>query len=147
MSIPTVLLPVLVQVALVFALLGGMAKTRQDAMRAGVRERDIALSDAAWPARAKQFANCYANQFEMPVLFMLAVVFAIVLHQAGTVFVVLEWVFVALRLAHAFVHTTNNKVSVRGSLFLGSAAVTALLWLLIFVGVLFGVAIPVGFGA
>ena len=147
MSIPTVLLPVLVQVALVFALLGMMAKTRQDAMAAGVREADIALSDAAWPARSRQFANCYANQFEMPVLFMLAVVFAIVLHQAGTLFVLLEWLFVALRVAHAIVHTTNNKVSVRGLLFLGSAAVTALLWLLIALGVLFGIGIPVGFAA
>ena len=147
MSIQSVLLPVLVQVALVFVLLGAMAKTRRDAMRAGVRERDIALSDAAWPARAKQFANCYANQFEMPVLFMLAVIFAIVLHQAGTLFVILEWLFVALRLGHAFVHTTGNKVSVRGLLFIGSAAATALLWLLIFIGVFFGLVVPVGLAA
>ena len=145
MSIPAVLLPVLVQVALTFALLGALAKTRRDAMAAGVREGDIALSDAAWPARSRQVSNCYANQFEMLVLFMLAVVFAIVLRQAGTVFVVLEWLFVALRLAHAVVHTTGNEVSVRGPLFLGSAAVTALLWLLIALGVLFGVAIPAGF--
>ena len=149
MSIQSVLLPVLVQVALVFALLGAVAKTRRDAMTGGVRERDIALSDAAWPARSRQFANCYANQFEMPVLFMLAVVFAIVLHQAGTLFVLLEWLFVALRLAHAFVHTTGNKVSIRGPLFIGSAAAPALLWLLIVLGVFFGVslgvAVPVGF--
>ncbi len=147
MSIQSVLLPVLVQVALVFVLLGGMAKTRRDATRAGVRESDIALSDAAWPARSKQFGNCYANQFEMPVLFMLAVIFAIVLHQAGTLFVLLEWLFVALRLVHAFVHTTNNKVSVRGLLFIGSAAATALLWLLIFFGVVFGIVFPVGLAA
>ncbi len=147
MSIQSVLLPVLVQVALVLALLGAVAKTRRDAMAGGLRERDVALSDTAWPARSRQFANCYANQFEMPVLFMLAVVFAIVLHQAGTLFVLLEWLFVALRLAHAFVHTTSNRVSVRGPLFIGSAAVTALLWLLIFVGVFFGIVIPVGFTA
>ena len=147
MSIQSVLLPVLVQVALVFALLGAVAKTRRDALLAGLREGDIALSDTAWPARSRQVSNCYANQFEMPVLFMLAVVFAIVLRQAGTLFVLLEWLFVALRLAHAFVHTTSNRVSVRGPLFIGSAAVTALLWLLIFVGVVFGVVIPVGFAA
>ncbi len=147
MSIQSVLLPVLVEVLLIFVLLGFLAKTRRDAMAAGVRERDIALSDAAWPTRPRQIANCYANQFEMPVLFMLAVIFGIVLHQAGVLFVLVEWLFVALRLAHAFVHTTSNKVSVRGLLFIGSAAATALLWLLIALGVFFGVVVPVGFPA
>ncbi len=147
MSISTILLPVFVQVVLIFALLGALAKTRQDAMRAGLREQDIALSDAAMPARPRQIANCYANQFEMPVLFLLAVIFGIVLHQAGTLFVLLEWLFVLLRLGHAFVHTTTNKVSQRGLLFIASAAVTGLLWLLIFLGVFFGVVVPVGFAA
>ena len=147
MSIQSVLLPVLVEVLLIFVLLGVLAKTRRDAMGAGTRESAIALSDEAWPVRSRQVSNCYANQFEMPVLFMLAVVFAIVLHQAGTLFVLLEWLFVLLRLGHAFVHTTSNKVSTRGLLFIGSAAATALLWLLIFLGVFFGVVVPVGFAA
>ncbi len=138
MSIQSVLFPVLIQVALVFVLLGFMAKTRNAAMNAGVRKTDIALSDAAFPARARQVSNCYANQFEMPVLFFLAAIFGIVLHQTGWLFVLLEWIFVAFRIGHAFVHTTSNDVGLRGSLFLGSAVATALLWLLIFIGVFFG---------
>ena len=138
MSIQAVLLPVLFQVALVFVLLGFMAKTRMDAMNGGVRGTDVALSDDAFPARSRQISNCYANQFEMPVLFLLAVIFGIVLHQAGWLFVLLEWLFVALRIGHAFVHTTSNNVSIRGPLFLGSAVTTALLWLLIVIGVFFG---------
>ena len=138
MSIQSVLLPVLIQVALVFVLLGFMAKTRTDAMSAGVRKTDIALSDAAFPTRARQVSNCYSNQFEMPVLYFLAVIFGIVLHQTGLLFVLLEWIFVAFRIGHAFVHTTSNDVGLRGPLFLGSAVATALLWLLIFAGVFFG---------
>ncbi len=53
----------------------------------------------------------------------------------------LEWLFVASRFAHAFVHTTSNVVKLRGALFLGSAIATALMWLLIFVGVFFGTVI------
>lgn len=138
MSIQSVLFPVLIQVALIFVLLGLMAKSRMAAMKGGIRAQDIALSSDAWPAAAKQVSNCYANQFEMPILFMLTVLFGIVLHQTGWLFVLLEWLFVLLRLGHAFVHTTSNDVSLRGPLFLGSAVATAIMWLLIFVGVYFG---------
>ncbi len=138
MSIQSVLLPVLIQVGLVFVLLGFMAKTRMDALSGSVRKTDIALSSDAFPARSRQFANCYANQFEMPVLFLVTVIFGIVLHQTGWLFVLLEWLFVACRIGHAVVHTTGNDVSIRGPLFLGSAIAVALLWLLIFIGVFFG---------
>ena len=142
MSIQSVLLPVLVEVALVFVLLGVLAFVRKAAMRErGLTGGDIALSDDAFPARARQVSNCYKNQFEMPVLFLLAVIFGIVLHQTGWLFVLLEWLFVALRIAHAVVHTGANVVRLRGALFLGSAAATALLWLLIAVGVFFGTVI------
>ena len=138
MSIQSVLLPVLLQVALVFVLLGLMAKSRLAAINGGVRKQDIALSPDAFPARSKQISNCYSNQFEMPMLFLFAVVFGIVLHQTGWLFVLLEWIFVLCRLGHAFVHTTSNDVSIRGPLFLGSAICVALMWLLIFIGVFFG---------
>ena len=141
MSIQSVLLPVVVQVALVFVLLAAMAKTRGDALQAGVRPQDIALSADGFPSRARQIANCYANQFEMPVLFLFAVIFGIVLHRTGWLFVLLEWVFVACRIGHAVVHTTSNNVTLRGPLFLGSAAATALMWLLIVTGVFFGTVI------
>ena len=121
---------------LVFALLGLTAKLRRDAMAAGVRPHDVALSGEAFPPHARQAANCYANQFEMPVLFLAAVAFGIVLHQTGWLFVLLEWVVGACRIAHAVVHTTRNDVTLRGALFLGSAVATALLWLLIFIGII-----------
>ena len=138
MSIQSVLLPVLFEVALVFVLLGFLAQSRMVAMKSGTREADIALSGEGFPTRARQIANSYSNQFEMPVLFLLAVLFAIVLHQAGFLFVALEWVFVALRAAHAYIHTTTNKVAVRGPIFLASAGVAAVMWFLIFIGVMVG---------
>jgi hypothetical protein len=138
MSIQSVLLPVLIQVGLVFVLLGFMAKARMDALNGGLRLRDIALSGDAFPVRARQIANCYSNQFEMPVLFLLAVIFGIVLHHTGWLFVFCEWLFVVCRIGHAVVHTTTNRVMLRGPIFLGSAIATALMWVLIFVGVFFG---------
>lgn len=138
MSIQSVLLPVIVEVALIFVLLGVLAKVRNDAMQAGLSAAEVAHSSEVFPPHARQIANCYANQFEMPALFFIVVLFAIVLHQTGWLFVLLEWVFVASRLGHAFVHTTFNRVSIRGPLFLGSAVATALMWLLLFFGTFFG---------
>jgi hypothetical protein len=139
MTIPSILLPVFVEVALVFILLGLMARSRMDALNTGVRARDIALSSDGFPARSRQISNCYTNQFEMPLLFIAAVILAIVVHHAGTLFVLVEWLFVIARVAHALVHTTSNNVAIRGPLFLASAVATALLWLLLALGVLFGI--------
>ena len=138
-----VLFPALVEVALVFVLLGLLARTRTAAMRErGLSGKDIALSGTSRcrPARSR-LSHCYSNQFEMPVLFLLAVIFGIVLRQTGWLFVLLEWVFIAFRIGHAFVHTTSNIVKLRGMLFLGSAVATALMWILIFIGVFFGTVI------
>ena len=142
MSIQSVLFPVLLEVALVFVLLGMLAVARKAALRArDIDTRDVALGDEAMPVRARQIANCYSNQFEMPVLFLFAVIFGIVLHQTGWLFVLLEWLFIACRIAHAIVHTGVNVLRLRTMLFAGSAAATALMWILIFVGVFFGTVI------
>lgn len=139
MTIPAILLPVFIEVGLVFVLLGFLAKSRTTAMRHGTRPRDITLSNEAFPTQTRQIANCYANQFEMPVLFIAAVILAIVIRQAGTVFVLIEWLFVIARIGHAVVHTTSNNLTLRSPLFLASAIATALLWLILALGVLFGI--------
>ena len=138
MSLQSVCLPLFIEVALIFVLLGLMAQSRNAAFKAGLRPRDVALGSEAYPAKARQFANAYANQFEMPVLFFVAVVLGLVVHRAGTLFVILEWVFVAARIGQAFVHTTSNTVPLRGGFFLASACSTALLWVLLALGVLVG---------
>ena len=108
-------------------------------MQNGIRHRDIALSSDAFPAQTRQIGNCYSNQFEMPLLFIAAVILAIVIRQAGTLFVLIEWLFVIARIGHAVVHTTSNNLTLRGPLFLASAVATALLWLILALGVLFGI--------
>jgi hypothetical protein len=138
MSIQSVVLPVFVEVLLVFVLLGMMARSRMAALGQGLAKSDIALDPEAFPPRARQFANAYNNQFEMPVLFFVAVVLGIQLRQAGTLFVCLEWLFVAARIAQAGVHVTTNDVGLRGPLFLLGALSVLCLWVLLFVGITLG---------
>ncbi|HUC50526.1 MAG TPA: MAPEG family protein, partial [Xanthobacteraceae bacterium] len=101
-----------------------------------VRPRDVALREPKWPARTTQFANAYANQFELPVLFYVLTILEYITHLAGIVFVALAWVFVIFRILHAYIHVTSNIVRLRGTLFAVSAAVLAIMWAIYIVQVL-----------
>src|SRR5919199_1147322 len=102
MTIDTILLPLFVQVGLTFFLLFWTGRVRV----AAVRNHEVALSDVAlrqpaWPERVTQIANAYHNQLELPLLFYVLVILALFTRKADTLFVVLAWMFVASRLAHA----------------------------------------------
>lgn len=120
---------VLVQVALTFVLLFwlGIARARS-ARRGEVKVADVALSSEPWPDRLKQIANSYRNQLEVPVLFYVGALTAIVLGVVDTVVAALAWVFVGLRLVHAYIHVTHNKVLRRFQVFVASVVVLAVLW-------------------
>ena len=93
---------VFAQVAMTFALLVWLGRARAvSAARRDVELADVALSSDAWPDRIKQIANSFANQFELPVLFYVAALLAIVTRQADGTAAGLAWAFVALRMVHA----------------------------------------------
>lgn len=120
---------VFVQVALTFCLLFWMGGVRGGAITRGdVKIRDIALSGDAWDSRSKQVSNSYHNQFEMPVLFYAVVAFAMITRRADLIFVVLAWVYVLLRIAHAYVHTTSNHVPTRRNVFALGCFVLIVMW-------------------
>ena len=139
MTVPDILAPVFVQVALTFFLLVWMGRSRVALLRTKqVRVRDIALGERAWPPRVTQIGNTYHNQFELPVLFYAVVAFALITRQADLMFVVLAWIYVATRLVHAFIYTTSNKLQYRFSVFLAGAVALLLMWVLFAVKILAG---------
>ena len=133
MSIQAVLAPLFVQIALTFALLIAMALQRGKALNSKqVHYRDIALRQPNWPERATQIANAFHNQLEIPLLFYVLTILVLFTRQADLLFVLLAWVFVALRLAQAYVHVTTNYVPHRGMLFGVSALVLLAMWIVFF---------------
>ncbi|HZH11030.1 MAG TPA: MAPEG family protein [Microvirga sp.] len=138
MSITAVLLPVFVQVGLTFVLLFLTGGARFTALKSGeVKTRDIALGERNWPKRALQFQNAYHNQFEVPVLFYVLAVLALITRKADTLFVVMSWMFVASRLVHAAIHTTSNKVLWRFQAFLVGVLILLVMWIIFGLRVLF----------
>jgi hypothetical protein len=114
MSVQMVLLPVFVLVGLAFALLLWMATERTRALKGRqTRLKDIALGQQNWPEHATQIGNCFSNQFEIPVLFYILIALALPLHKADLVIVLLSWVFVVTRFAHAGIFVTSNNVQQR----------------------------------
>lgn len=129
MSVPAVLLPVFVQVALTFYLLFWMGSLRVGVLRRGeIRLGDIALRERAWPARVTQIDNAFHNQLELPILFYVLVVLALVTRKADLLFVVLSWAFVITRIVHAAIHTTGNDVRRRFLAFLAGSIVLLMMW-------------------
>jgi hypothetical protein len=139
MPIQFVLLPLFVQVLLTFVLYGWMAYHRVTLIRSGaVHPRDVALRQPNWPPRVLQIANAAHNQLELPLLFYVLTILSIITHHADVVFVVLAWIFVLARLAHAYVHVTTNRVSIRGPVFGIGLLVLMIMWIIFMVRILLG---------
>jgi hypothetical protein len=111
MSVPMVLLPVFVLVGLSFALLLGMGAKRNGSLEAGETGlRDIALE-------------------QLPLLFYILIALALPIRHADLVIVLLSWVFVVTRFAHAGILITSNNDRQRSLAWLAGVLVLFAMWL------------------
>lgn len=139
MSLQAVLLPLFVQVGLTFVLMLWMSFVRTSSITRGqIKMRDIALGQPAWTEPATKVSNAFRNQFELPVLFYVLVVLAIIARKADFLFVVMSWIFVISRIFHAAIHTSSNNVPQRFYAFAVGAIVLLVMWIIFAVRVLLG---------
>jgi hypothetical protein len=139
MDIRFVLLPLFVEVLLTFGLFFWMAYYRVTLLQKGtVHPRDVALREPNWPPHVLKVANAAHNQLEIPMLFYVLTILSIMTRHADVVFVVLAWIFVLTRFAHAYVHTTSNVIAQRGPLFGIGLLVLLIMWVIFIVRILIG---------
>jgi hypothetical protein len=133
----SLLYPVFVQVGLTFALLIATGASRTAAVKARqVKMQDVALGQSdLWPKRQQQIARAFQNQLETPTLFYVVVALTILMQCARPETVILSWIYVALRLVHAFIHTSSNNVPNRFRAFLAGVFVLIALWVLLAINV------------
>ena len=126
-----ILLPVFVQVLLTSVVMVLMGKRRIRAAKnkeisvAAFKTMNLTGANEQVIATSRNFDN----QFQMPMLFIFAVLFALHFGMADLVFVLLATLFVALRLLHSIVHITSNHVRRRFNLFLVSCVVLWAFWI------------------
>ena len=126
---PALLYPVFVQTALTFALLIWMGVRRTAAIRRGeVSLMEVALNAEVYDEKTRAVGNSYRNQFQLPVLFYVLVALSLATGEGETALVGLAWVFVLMRIAHAYVHVTTNFVPRRFGLFLTSMVALLAMW-------------------
>lgn len=123
------ILAIAAQVMLTLGILIWMGLERVPRVARGeIAVKDIAVDRAAYPLRARLLSNNFDNQFQLPVLFHMGALLALWSGGTGWVEVVLAWLFVMLRYAHAAVHVTSNRVYQRFALYTAGLVVLALLW-------------------
>lgn len=124
-----ILWPMVAHFVLVATLYGLLGLRRRQAAQAGtVASGQWKLRSGGEPALSAAASNNIMNQFELPVLFHAACLALYVTAGVSWVAVVLAWLFVLLRYAHAFEHVTTNRVSRRGMFFGGGFVMLVLLW-------------------
>jgi hypothetical protein len=139
MTVQSVLLPVFAQVTLTFFLMVWMARARFAAVGAGhVTPKDLKRDWTSWPERPTQIAAAYHNQFELPVLFYICVLTALITTQADYFFVILSWFFVVARVIHAYVHTGKNEIRTRFKAFLLGALILIVMWVYLLLNLFVG---------
>lgn len=127
-----ILYPVFVQVLLVVIVGALMANARARAVKTMDRQRgnpDLAMGRVVWPDDAAKRAANYHNQFQAPVLFYAVVAFALITRGADAVMIVLAWLFVLTRIAHAAIHIGPNKVRWRSPAFALGFLIVTLMWI------------------
>lgn len=131
MTLGLVLAPVFLQVLLVFIVAGVMGLRRFKAIRSqNVKSSALVGDDRAWPKTALLAANAFRNQFEIPVLFYLLMIVAVITKQADTILIALAFVFVATRYVHAYIHVTTNRMPQRFYAYITGVAVLLVMWIL-----------------
>ena len=137
MSVQMILLPLFVQVLLTFGVGFLLAARRQQALRGrATRWQDIALREPNWPTGAMQAGYSFSNQFEIPVLFYVLTILALITKQADLIFVVMAWIFVICRVLQAYVHVTDNHVPRRGAFFIVGVIVLFIMWVIYIIRIL-----------
>jgi hypothetical protein len=83
---------------------------------------------AKLPDYLAKVTNHYVNLFELPVLFYVVCVVIYAGNKVDAIYITLAWIFVIIRCAHAYIHTTYNNLRHRRNTFLYGSLVLALMW-------------------
>ena len=139
MTLPMILAPLFVLVFMTFVIGTILAVRRVPSLRRGeLRPEDVSLRQPNWPKAVLQVGYSFQNQFELPVLFYVLTILAIITKHADLLFVVMAWIFVVTRLFHSFVHCTSNNLRARGPLFGVGALILAIMWLIFMIRIMAG---------
>jgi len=125
------LYPLMMMVVLTFVVWARMYYLRLSEIRdRNIDPQAIATrsSGHALLSRSEAASDNLMNLFEMPVLFYLAIVLALMLLIRDPVLVLFAWLYVLLRVTHSIIHTGYNDVLQRFWVYFASCAALFFMW-------------------
>ncbi len=129
--------PIIAHVALVYVLYAVLGLRRDKMVKSGkVRVSDY-RENRSEPPESLFVKNSIANQYELPMLFYACCILLYMTEADNLIALVLAWVFVALRYAHAFIHVTSNRIRYRSPLFAAGYVVLGAMWVWLAVWMMF----------
>lgn len=128
--------PMIAHVALVYAVYVLIGLRRKQAVQAGSARVSQFRENRDEPPESLFVRNNLANQFELPVLFHVACLALYATAGAGFAAVVVAWIFVATRYAHAVIHVTSNRIRLRQPIFTAGFVANGVLWVMLAVHIL-----------
>lgn len=128
MSQTAIFWPMLGHVLLVFVVYVVLGKRRYEAVKRGSAKAAEYRQRASEPEYSMTAANNLMNQFEAPLLFHVCCLAFHAIAGVSVVPLILAWLFVLLRYAHAWVHLTTNKLKHRNYSFRIGLVLLALMW-------------------
>lgn len=128
MNQTAILWPMVAHALLVFIVYTVLAIRRGHAVKSGEAKVQQFKGRTQEPESSFTAANNLMNQFELPVLFHVVCLAVFVTAGSSYLTVVLAWLFVVSRYAHAYVHLTTNKLKHRNMLFRGGVLTLFVLW-------------------
>lgn len=135
MNTQMMLYPLVLQGLLSFIVLGILAKRRLKAIKDGeTNVKYFKVFDSTHggePESVVSAQRSFLNQFEMPVLFYVVALAAVVFDKVDSYIVYAAWAYVALRIMHAYVHIGSNNVLLRFRIFIFSNIPLLAMWLML----------------
>jgi hypothetical protein len=122
--------PMLAMLVLTCIVLVAMLRERRAEVQArGLSMREIPsgsqMSSVLQNTRA---ADHYKNLFEMPVFFHALCLALLATEMVGAGIVAAAWLYVALRVAHCWIHLTYNRIKHRMRAFAASTTLLLVMW-------------------
>ena len=130
--------PMIAHVVLVIGLYALLGIRRKEAVQKGSVKPSQFRENREEPAESLFVRNSLANQSELPPLFHVVCLALFVTGGAGTLALVLAWLFALSRYAHAFIHVTSNRIRFRQPAFVAGFVTVIALWVLLAVHLLRG---------
>lgn len=129
--------PMFAMVVLTCVVLGAMFRTRVKAVKSGqVSAAFFKLyRGEEEPEASVLLSRHFKNLFEAPTLFYVVCLAAMTIGQSALVLHLLAWMYVLLRVAHAYIHIVRNKLRLRIYVYFASWIVLFLMWVFVAVGV------------